>query len=299
VDDNVVAIKLSKSARVKVISDIATHLDEEDWTTIDLTLKQFGFPISDQWSGDKKSYVVGMIEDATDTDLVELGEHLGMQLGGGGQLSAAEPETPYWHDGQLRVFISHLTGHREIAAELQSAMKLFGISGFVAHNDINPTVEWQIEIETALATCDLLIALIHPEFVQSKWCDQEIGYALGRGIPVFAVRYGADPHGFVSRFQAFNGTGKAAHQIAKELFEAAIDHKKLQDKMADVIIDLFVNSGSFSTAKERMEYVERLKVWDTSYSARITKAVKTNSQVGSSWGVPEQVDALVKKWKQA
>jgi hypothetical protein len=82
---------------------------------------------------------------------------------------------------------------------------------------------------------------------------------------VFAVRCGADPHGFVSRFQAFNGNGKTPIQLAKELFEAAIDHKKLQDKMADVVIDLFVTSGSFATAKERVGYVERLKVWDPSY----------------------------------
>ena len=67
--------------------------------------------------------------------------------------------------------------------------------------------------------------------------------------------------------------------------------------MADVVIDLFVNSGSFSAAKERVHYVERLNVWDPSYSGRIKKAVKMNSQVGSSWGVPAQVDALVKKWK--
>ena len=170
------------------------------------------------------------------------------------------------------------------------------MSGFVAHNDINPTLEWQIEIETALATCDMLVALIHPDFVHSKWCDQEIGYALGRGIPVFTVRCGEDPHGFISRFQAFNGNGKAPHQIAKELFEATIDHKKLQEKMADIVIDLFVNSSGFASAKERVGYVERLKVWDESYSDRIKKAVKTNSQVSGSWGVTEQVKQLIKKW---
>jgi len=290
-------MKLTKSQRVKVIQDTAKHLEGEDWTTIDLTLKQFGLPISDQWSGDTRSYIVKMIEDAKDDDLVELGQHLGMQLDGQDIAAAAQPDMPYWQDGQLRVFISHLTGKKEQAAHVQEALRRYGLSGFVAHNDINPTVEWQTEIETALATCDMLIALIHPDFVQSKWCDQEIGYALGRGIPVFAVRCGADPHGFVSRFQAFNGNGKTPGQIAKELFEAAIDHKKLQDKMADVVIDLFVNSSSFAAAKERIGYVERLKTWDASYSGRLIKAVKTNNQISGSWGVPAQVDALVEKWK--
>jgi hypothetical protein len=290
-------MKLTKSQRVKVIQDVASHLGPEDWTTVDLVLSQFGLPTTNEWQGSTSSYVIKMIEEASDDELVELGQHFGMEFEGADLAVAPDKVPEYWSDGHLRVFISHLTGHKQQAADLQIAMRRYGMSGFVAHNDINPTVEWQIEIETALSTCDLLVALIHPDFAASKWCDQEIGYALGRGIPVFAVRCGADPHGFVSRFQAFNGNVKTPIQLAKELFEAAIDHKKLQDKMADIVIDLFVTSGSFATAKERVGYVERLKVWDSSYTARIEKALKQNDQIYGSWGVPEQVKKLLKKWE--
>ena len=196
-------MKLTKSQRVKIIQDISSHLESESWNNIDLILSQFSFPTTDDWpNGDRKSYVVGMIGQSKDGELIELGEHFGMQLT---ENSTPTPETPYWREGQLKVFISHLTSHREQAAHIQAAMQKFGMSGFVAHNDINPTLEWQIEIETALSTCDVLVALIHPGFVERKWCDQEIGFALGRGVPVFTVRCGADPHGFASRFQAFNG----------------------------------------------------------------------------------------------
>lgn len=291
-------MKLTKSQRVKVIQDIAAQLSPENWSITDLTLKQFGLPTSDQWSGDSESYVVEMIKDSEDSDLVELGKHFGMQFeeAAGATSSLSGPATSYWKDGYMRAFISHLTDERKQAADLQTSLERFGISGFVAHNDINPTLEWQTEIETALSTCDVLIALIHPNFVSSKWCDQEVGYALGRGIPVFTVRCGADPHGFVSRFQAFNGNGKQPLQIARELFDAAFDHKKLQSKMADLTIDLFANSGSFAVAKERMALVERLKIWDSSYTVRLKKAVFTNSQINGSWGVPSQVEAILKKW---
>ncbi len=274
-------------------------MDADDWTTVDLILKQFGFPVSDQWSGSTKSYIVEMIGDAEDGDLVELGQHFGMSFPGNEIAITDTQETPYWIEGQLKVFISHLTSQREQAAQIQTSMSRFGMSGFVAHNDINPTEEWQIAIETALATCDVLVALIHPDFVSSKWCDQEIGYALGRGIPVFAVRCGADPHGFVGRFQAFNGNGKTPIQIATELFEAAADHKKLQEKMADVVVDLFINSGNYASAKTRISYLERLKVWEPSYSGRLAKAVKTNSQISGAYGVADQVTKLLKKWKTA
>ena len=289
-------MKLSKSQRVKVIQDVAGHLDADEWTTIDLILKQFGFPVSDQWSGDKKNYVIQMIGASKDIDLIELGQHFGMQFGDSSSIEGTVMPS-YWQEGQLRVFVSHLTAHREQASNLQTAMSRYGMSGFVAHNDIHPTSEWLIEVETALATCDLLVALIHPNFIHSAWCDQEIGYALGRGLPVFAVQCGADPHGFVGRFQAFSGNGKVPAGIAKEVFEAAMTHKKLRAKMANIIIDLFVNSGSFSLAKERIGFVEKLTLWDPVYSKRIKKAIVDNSQISGSWGVPQQVEKLVSKWK--
>lgn len=288
---------LTKSQRVILIQDIAGRMAADDWTTIDLILKQFSFPTSDEWSSDKKSYIVEMVGNANNSDLMELAEHFGMGAGGSSASPGVEPDTPYWEDGELRVFVSHLTSSKTKAASLQTALGRYGMSCFVAHNDIHPTLEWQLEIENALSTCELLVALIHPDFVSSQWCDQEVGYALGRGLPVFAVSCGADPHGFVSRFQAFAGIGKKSPEIAKELFEAAIIHKKLQTKMADVLVDRFVNSGSFAAAKERIGYLEQLKVWDTSYAARLKKAVSGNSQISGSWGVPERVTHLLKKWK--
>lgn len=287
---------LKKTQRVKTIQTIANHLSPEDWTTIDLTLKQFGFPITDDWSSDKKSYVVKMVADGDDEDLLELAEHFGLDTFGSSSGIATVDDRPYWEEGKLRAFISHLSGNKKQATDLQAQLGSFGVSCFVAHKDIHPTSEWQTEIETALSTCELLIALVYPDFQNSQWCDQEIGYALGRGVPVFSIRCGADPTGFVSRFQAFTGSGKTSAVIAQEIFEAAIIHKKLQRRMADILVNLFVNSGSFSTAKRRIGYLERLKVWDPSYSTRIAQSVADNDQVRGSWGVPEQVEQLIAKW---
>jgi hypothetical protein len=290
-------MKLTKSQRVTIISDIGGRLDSEEWTTIDLILKQFSFPTRNEWSSDKRGYVVEMIGDAEDVDLLELAQHFGMKVSSQEPAIGVSEEAAHWDDGRLRVFISHLSTEKELAANIQTSLSRFGMSSFVAHNDIHPTVEWQLEIETALSSCELLVALLHPKFIESQWCDQEIGYALGRGVPVFTVRCGADPYGFVSRFQAFNGAGKSAPQNSQELFDAARVHKKLQSKMADVLVDLFINSGNFASAKARISFLEDLTTWDASYSERLTKALKTNSQIQGSWGVPEQVAKLLKKWK--
>ena len=76
---------------------------------------------------------------------------------------------------------------------VQEALWAYSISAFVAHNDIEPTQEWQTEIETALATCHALVAMLRAGFHGSNWTDQEVGFAMGRGVPVFSVRFGEIP----------------------------------------------------------------------------------------------------------
>ena len=118
--------------------------------------------------------------------------------------------------------------HRLFAAALQDALLNFGISAFVAHNDIEPARDWQTHIETALSTCDALVALLHPKFHQSNWTDQEIGFAMGRGVPVFSVRFGQDPYGFIGRFQAFAGDDGPEPELARQLFTVYQKHKQTQ-----------------------------------------------------------------------
>jgi TIR domain len=272
--------------------EIAQRLMDEDWSLIDLTLRQFGLPILQQWNGGTKDYILRMIEDGKEDVLVELARHLGFQL----QSTESSPEPTFWKEGTFRLFISHLAKHRRFAAELQASLVRFGIWGFVAHSDIEPTQEWQIAIETALATCDALVALLHSDFHQSSWTDQEIGFAMGRGLPVSSVRLGQDPYGFIGRFQAFDGKSKSADALASELFDAYRKNKQTQGKMADILVRLFIESRSFATVRDRIGYLEELEVWEASFSERVLAAAKSNDQIFGSWGVTDRVNALINRW---
>jgi TIR domain len=283
---------LSASKRATLVKEVGKRLGAEEWPFIDATLNAFSLPTSNDWPGNALSYTLRMIEGATDETLMELAEHVGFQFG-------ARPirvDPPFWRSGMLRLFITHLSAHKVFAAELQSHLHGYGISSFVAHNDIEPTKEWQNEIETALSTCEAVVALLHAGFHESNWTDQEIGYGMGRGIPVYSVRFGQDPYGFIGRFQAFTGGEKKAIVLAAELFEALRKDKQTQHRMADVLVDLFVGSNSFKEAKIYMGHLDGLLVWESSYPARLRSAVKHNDQVSGSFGVPERVEALIKKW---
>lgn len=287
---------LTPSQRITLVKEIVSRLIDEDWPLIDLTLREFGLPTTDEWNGNKESYLYQHVTGANDVVLMQVAAHVGFEIQGIEEAPGFEP--PFWTKGQMRLFVSHLAAHRVFAAELQEQLAHLGISAFVAHNDIEPTTEWQTQIETALGTCDSLIALLHPNFHESKWTDQEIGFAMGRGVPVFSVRFGQDPYGFIGRFQAFNGNGKTASQLASELFQVYLTHKQTERIIASALVGLFERSNSFANAKRFVGLLEALNYWETGFSGRIAAAVEANGQIKGSWGVPAQVTALVSKWKE-
>ena len=122
-----------------------------------------------------------------------------------------------WGKGPARAFISHVSVHRELAHGLKQNLSRLGIASFVAHDDIDPMTEWEYEIEKALFSMDVLLALLSADFRDSKWTDQEVGVAVGRGVRVVAFRLGADPYGFIGKYQAFS-VGNDPGLMASEVF---------------------------------------------------------------------------------
>ena len=62
-----------------------------------------------------------------------------------------------WGDGVVRVFISHIADHKVFATGLKASLERYGIASFVAHEDIEPMKEWELEIERALFSMDILV----------------------------------------------------------------------------------------------------------------------------------------------
>jgi hypothetical protein len=107
-----------------------------------------------------------------------------------------------WGETGYRVFLSHKSDIKKETSGLKDQLAIYGVSAFVAHADIEPTKEWQQEIENALATMQAFVALMTPDFHDSNWTDQEVGFALGRRVPIIAAKMGRDPYGFIGKFQA-------------------------------------------------------------------------------------------------
>ena len=285
---------MTPSERIKYIRKIGTRLGSEDWPLIDLTLKQFKLPTTDMYQGPTSvSYVMDMIGSSGDSVLIELARHVGLET------VEELPEDPScWLDGHFRVFISHVSSHKSDATELQTALKSFHVSAFVAHIDIEPTKKWQDEIEIALKTAHCLVALLVPGFHESKWTDQEIGFALGRGLLVVPIRVGLDPYGFIGKYQGFQGAERNANDVAKRLVDILVGHELTRDVLSRTMARKLADASSFQEAKDALTYLERFDVLDKKSLNFIDKSIERNGQVKGAYGVPERIKRLLQKFEK-
>lgn len=283
---------LTPSEKLDAIKEIASRLSREGWNLIDLTLREFSLPTAEAWDGDVESYILGMISDVPDETLVELAAHLGYDVAH--ERPVVEPD--FWETGQFRLFASHLAEDKDRATKLQSELKRYNISTFVAHKDISPTREWQEQIELALSTAEALVALLTPGFHESPWTDQEVGFVMGRGLLTVAIRLGEEPYGFIGRLQAFEGRSKSEEELAAEIFQAFLKNKQTRKAMTLSLLDRFERSLNFASAKSNMSLLECIDYWEPRFEERIRKAVDSNYEISNAFGVPERAERLIRRW---
>lgn len=155
----------------------------------------------------------------------------------------AEPSS-YWKVGYYKVFISHVSKYKESASNLKLMLEPYGISAFVAHEDIKPSKEWEVEIEKALFSMNALCAILTPDFKESTWCDQECGYAFGKNVLTIPIDKGQLPYGMFGKIQALKSEGKNAQQIAESVFNAIIDNDKSRNEYVHTLMNLILNNKS-------------------------------------------------------
>lgn len=206
--------------RVSLISEIAYKLQAEMTTRdINILLQPYQLTRNPETTvSSKRVYVQEMLANEPMEKVVKIAADIGIDISPYNEAAqSAQPSSGVWTSGKQKVFISHLAKDKEKASKIQHDLLLSNISGFVAHEDIEPTRDWQDSIESALKTMDVLVALITPGFFSSTWTNQEIGYALGLNKRIITVKIGDDPKGFIGRYQAINGKGRLPKDIVADI----------------------------------------------------------------------------------
>jgi len=207
-----------------------------------------------------------------------------------------EEEPPsFWQAGCFRLFISHTAANKESAHRLKEGLASYHVAAFVAHDDIEPAKEWEAEIERALRTTDALAAIITTDFVASRWCDQEVGYALGRGKLVLPLcKDAVIPHGFLGKYQGCKAQGLLAVAVAEQVYNLLLSNELTSQRMTDAVVDRMVTSPSFDTSRRTMKLLEKLPRLSDPQVTKLVLASESNSQIFNADGITARIQRLVK-----
>jgi len=202
----------------------------------------------------------------------------------------------FWEQGYFKLFISHLAKYKKTASDLQKMLLIYGISGFVAHEDIAPSKEWQEEIEKALHTMDALTAILMEGFKESNWCDQEIGFAVGKDVLIIPIRKELDPYGFIGKYQAIKGYDTTVQEVAKLIFETIIKHLKTRNHMLIIFINLISNSTDIDTALKRLTILSEIINIPIKVLEQMAEQIQNNSLLIKSKIFMKEVRLLLDKY---
>ena len=162
---------------------------------------------------------------------------------------------------------------------------------------IDPGTQWIAEIRAALGSCDALIALVSKEFKESDWCEQEVGWVLGRDIPVVPVRIDLTPYGLLGAIQAckWPKTTTPATDLALETLNIFLKDECTAEKTLESMVIGLENAESFVQANAIAKALVDLNVALTKTQMRRLKAAqKTNDQVRGAFNVADALSGLAK-----
>lgn len=298
--------------RIRLIKEstnlIARHPERE----IQLILGQHGIEVKNTfyYEGDLESYAQDRLESASDELLREIHTFLTREIAG--EDSDPIPGDPWATTLPARAFISHVHQDKVLAGKVKRLLAgRYGIEAFVAHDDITPSKAWREQIRRALATCHYFVALLkYPEFHDSQWCDQEVGWALARGIPILPVRpVGFDRtaarDGFLEEHQdiSLDAAHSTTHEhfIAYNVLMGIVRTPNLRELAPKVLVEAFVNSASYESSRRIWALIDSQPQIESEQLRRLEYAVKVNDQVRDanldSKPMPGLVKALVEKFE--
>jgi TIR domain len=206
---------------------------------------------------------------------------------------AAAPSTGQSDASELTprlAFISHHHDDLGLAERVSVPLRTFGFSGFIAHRDLDSGSEWLEEIKRKLREAAVLIAIVTPSFASSDWTDQEVGFAIGRDVPVVPIKGGQTPYGFMGHIQGVpwkdtstggsrpDGTWSEAEQVEQiaELGRALLRRQALDKRQ---LVRLLERSGSWHSTRVLLATLGDLNGLPDSEVVRIAHAAATNIDV--------------------
>jgi len=173
----------------------------------------------------------------------------------------------------MHAFMSYQTDDRAIAAKVSDLLGKIGITSFMAHEHIEVSVEWRIEILRQLGLADLFVPILSKKYYGSIWCKQESGIAAFRDITIIPLSIdGSIPEGFLGHIQSTRVSND--EPTFKNLFPGLA--KQDISFLIEAITKIISSSGNYRTAESNFELI--LPYVDRATDAQMTELLKVSTQ---------------------
>lgn len=202
----------------------------------------------------------------------------------------------------IRVFISYSTKDKLLAGKIKDLLEVYGLEVFLAHEDIRPSADWQDVILRNLESTDIFIPIYTLSFKESAWADQESGYALAKGKKIIPLAInGFLPYGFLGVIQALNCNIEESNNSIAPLVDKIIkeikENTEFKEGYKDGVVRGFVNSRCFADSRKLSREILEFDILTAGQINEVMKAALINSQIISSYEVPENIKKLTKKFE--
>jgi hypothetical protein len=277
-------MSLQPRERVRMIRQMIAEIeDDHEWSVIDLDilLQQFGLATLelDNWASRTAEFArtVGEASDESLRDIYAI--VMAIELDDVTAAVAVPNDHGLWKDGQLRLFLSHSALHKDFVGEISRELAVVGVHGFVAHDTMEIEKPWQSQIEIALRTAEAFVGLVHPPFNDSPWCQQEVGWAKGRGLPEYFIRIGANPVAFAAATQWPTGFDRSAKAIASDILSWLERSTSFSNFIVDGLMNVLRDAGDYYSAEAAAKRIVALGgLTETGWSS-LAAAFWANDQV--------------------
>ena len=298
--------------RVFIIKKLAMTINDMDQQDGFLFLKEYTKQEKKSEEGDyhdpfrdfyfSYSYIVQFIQGLDDTVIFEMYKDLFPEE----MKELFVEKKPAYHLSidKLILFFSHSHKDLKLVSSVKTILESTGwIECFVAHKDIDLAKEWEQEIKQYLECCHCLVAFLSKDFKSSSYCDQEIGVAIHRSIPIcpFALD-DTVPYGFIKHLQAksFSVSKDLADKIEEYIFKTESLYQVAQPKFEKTVEILKSNFLSSTNSQMAESVLDQLMVLKEGQIAKhllgeIQKNWKQNNKIREVKDIDRKMEQFLQK----
>jgi hypothetical protein len=271
--------------RVYAVQRIVPAMEERmSGADVHVFFRHVGIPEPDwgEYSWSTEGTIREFLKECSDETIIDICQQLGVNVSTAKILDKPYSDGKYWLIDHFRLFISHHHLEKASAGNLRKALMPYGISGFVAHEDIEPTDEWREELRNALMSMDALLAILTAQFKKSSWTDQEVGIAIAQDKLVIPVKKGVDPYGFIDKFHAFDTNKLTVGAVAARIFQIISKHRLTRERILDCMVRLVIASSNADDAIFKVNRLNEISEKEDKTWERIRENISGNNYLISS-----------------